>query len=103
MGKGMTPVRIELADGSAKWRPIRDLTNHVELCRAFGLSEVHTSFDLPSSARGTGSYSTGNRGNLRVCGYILHNGEPIGKLYVAKESEKFRDYDATNTPDFWKL
>lgn len=99
----LIPVRIEMADGSARWRGIRDLTNHKELCRAFGLCEISTSFDLPSSARGAGSNSSGDRGNLRICGYIMRHGEPVGKLYVAKEGERFKDYDPTTSPDFWKF
>lgn len=103
---GLIPVRVELADGTGMWRGIRNLDDHGELCRAFGLDPVATSFDLPSSARGVGSYSSGNRGNRRISGYVLRYGQPIGKLHVAYEGERFRDddpCDTKDTGDFWRL
>jgi hypothetical protein len=102
---GRIIVRIMLHDGSILWRYLDhfdDLTDHGKLCRIFNLDPVSTSFDLPSSARGIGSYQSGygptNRSRT-IDGYILRNKEPIGRLRVAHESEKFRDVDPT---ELWR-
>lgn len=102
---GHIPVRVELADGTGMWRGIRDLTDHGELCRKFSLDPVATTFDLPSSARGLGRNAVGAGGNRsgRISGYVLRNGEPIGKLIVAWDTERFRDVDPSDMQEFWKL
>jgi hypothetical protein len=66
-----------------------------ELCRAFGYDPIRTSFDLPRSASVAGGDQSGygSRGTRTVDGYVLFSGEPIGRLYVAYDGEKFKDVD----------
>lgn len=102
---GRIIVRVVLNDGARLWRYLDhfdDLTNHSKLCRIFNLDVVSTTFDLPSSARGIGSMQSGfgrSDTNRTIDGYILRHGEPIGRLHVAYESERFRDVDPT---EMWR-
>lgn len=98
------PVRVELLDGKAMWRGVKDF-EHATLCRAFGLDQASFYFDLPSSVRGIGSNSSGNRGNLVVNGFVFRAGcdEPFGKITICWESEKFRDVDPSDKQEFFKL
>lgn len=101
------PVRLELIDGTAKWRGVADF-EHATLCRAFGLDQASFYFDLPSSCRGVGSNMSGfggNRHNRVVNGYVMQAGrnEPFGKLTVCWESEKFKDVDPNDMREFYKL
>jgi hypothetical protein len=86
-GKGGILVRYELAGGDIKWRCLPDL-EHRTLCRAGGLAECHTTFDVPRSFTGGGG-----RGRRRIDGVILHGGEPIGKIALVEPGEKFADRD----------
>lgn len=83
-------VRIETLDGMVKWRNVPDL-EHRTLCRAGGLAEAITWFDVPKSFGG-GS----GRGNRKIDGSI-HQGPrdsaPIGRITLVEEGEKFRDED----------
>jgi len=98
------PVRFESLQGEAKWRSVPNF-EHATLCRAFGLDQASFYFDLPSSVRGTGSNSTGNRGSRVINGYVMRAGqvEPFGKLTIIRDSEKFRDYDPVDKREFFKL
>jgi hypothetical protein len=111
---GQTPVRLEgnpngpLA-GIGQWRGVSDF-DHGHLCRVFGLDPVRFYFDLPSSIRGVGSLSSGygggqRAGRRRINGYVMMAGrdEPVGKLSVVFDAERFRDDDPTNTRDFLDL
>lgn len=104
----LIPVRVELLDGSSMWRGLPDL-EHGTLCRAFGLDACSTWFDLPSTARGTGSSSVGggaSRRNGTVSGFIFQGpkgSDPIGKLTIAFASERFRDVDPSDRREFFKL
>ena len=80
-------VRTELADGDVKWRCVPNL-EHVTLCKAFGLDEHRTVFDVPRSFTG-GS----GRGHRRIDGVILRHGSPIGKIVLVEPGEKFKDED----------
>lgn len=83
-------VRCETLDGLIKWRNLPNL-DHLTLCRAFGLSEHVTWFDVPRSFGG-GSGSEG-----RKIEGMIHQGDrtspPIGKITIVEEREKFRDED----------
>lgn len=98
----MIPIFMQLFDGQGMWRFVKDF-EHATLCRAFGLDQASFYFDLPSSCRGVGSNSTGNRGRRRIDGFVMRHGEPVGKLQVAFEGERFRDDDPTNKSDFYRL
>lgn len=98
--KGYVMVRAEMRDGTAKWELLRpDVLregNHYLMCRAFGLDEIITWFDLPRS------FSTVEAGGLgpgrrEISGYIFQGpkgSEPVGKLTVAYEGERFREEDS---------
>lgn len=83
-------VRIETLDGMVRWRNVPDL-EHRTLCRAGGLSEEITWFDLPKSFLG-GS----GRGNRKIEG-MIHQGNlqspPIGRVTIVEEREKFSEED----------
>jgi hypothetical protein len=94
-----TLLRVEMLDGMTKWRPLVDL-EHSTLCRQFGLDPCTYYFDLPASARGVGSASSGSRGARTIDGYVMHGPtqKPAGKITFAREGERFRDDDPTD-PD----
>lgn len=103
----MIPIRAEMINGETKLRTVAAL-EHGPLCRALGLDPVRFYFDLPSSARGVGSYSSGaggNRGARKIDGYIMLHGqtEPFGKLTVAGASDKFRDVDPNDLAELFRL
>ncbi len=104
ISRNQIPVRLELIDGTAKWRGVKDF-EHSTLCRAFGLDQASFYFDLPSSVRGVGSNSSGNRGRRTINGYVMRAGrtEPWGKLTICWESERLRDYDPSDMSEFYKL
>jgi|SRR5215469_5463780 len=106
---GMIPVRAEGAPGTPLagmgiWRGVRNF-EHATLCRALGLDPCRFYFDLPSSARGIGSNSSGDRGNRVINGYIMMAGvdSPVGKLTICWEGEKFADRDPGDYRDFLDL
>lgn len=99
------PVRCDmwLGGGNARtyWHAVRTF-EHGELCRAFGLDPIRFYFDLPSSCRGVGSLSSGNRGNLRITGFVFMHGqtEPVGKLSEVKPGDKLRDFDPADRKEW---
>lgn len=110
----MIPVRFEgnpkgPLGAEGKWRGVRDF-EHATLCRAFGLDQATYYFDLPSSVRGVGSMSSGYGGGQRagrrlINGYVMQAGydEPVAKLTICWETERFHDVDPTNARDFLDL
>lgn len=103
------PVRLDgapdsILTGLGLWRGIENF-EHCTICRAFGLDPVRFYFDLPSSCRGTGSSSSGNRGTRLVNGYVMMVGRdtPVGKLTIVRDYDKFRDVDPSNMRDFLDL
>jgi hypothetical protein len=63
-----------------KFRHVGSL-DHDELCRVF------------SFGNGSNRSMTRGSGTGTVDGYVLFNGEPIARLHVAYEGEKFPDVD----------
>jgi hypothetical protein len=98
------PVRFESVEGECKWRGVKDF-EHATLCRAFGLDPVRFYFDLPSSVRGVGSNSSGNRGGRDISGYVMMAGrsEPFGTLKVCRQGERFRDVDPNDKQELYRL
>lgn len=86
-GAGGILIRYESAAGDVKWRCIPDV-EHLTMCRAFGLDEHRTQFDVPKSFVG-GS----GRGHRRCDGVVLFLGEPIGRVTLVEPGEKFKDED----------
>lgn len=102
-----TLLRVDLLDGSTKWRPLIDL-EHGTLCRQFNLDPATYIFDLPSSARGVGSSAAGAgglRNGRKINGYILHGRtrEPIGTITFAYEGERFREFDPRDAREALRL
>ena len=109
---GRQLVRIDLLDGTSKWRPLpcgaEDPNLHHLWCKQFGLDEHRVYFDLPSSARGVGSASTGyggQRGGRKINGYVMWRAtrEPIGVVTFATEGERMRDLDPNDVRDMLSL
>ena len=105
---GQQLYRVEFVDGRTLWRPYIDL-EHGTLCRQLGLDPSTFYFDLPSSARGTGSASVGaggTRGRRTVDGYVVHgpSRRPIAKItFGVREGDRFRDVDPTDAAELLKL
>jgi hypothetical protein len=108
---GRKLLRANFQQGGAiqtLWRPLIDW-EHATLCKQFGLDPCSFYFDLPSSARGTGSTVAGAGGTLtggrKIDGYILHGGtrRPIGTLTLVSESERFRDVDPCDEREMLRL
>ena len=96
-GGGRLVVRLVKKSGETCWRHVRTL-EHEELCHAFELSPVHARFDLPKSATNPGGSSqSGYRGKTErwrtIDGYLLWNGDPIGRVMITWSGEKFRDVE----------
>jgi hypothetical protein len=92
-----TLLRFDLLDGRSLWRPLIDL-EHATLCKQASLDPCSVYFDLPASARGIGSASSGyggNRGTRKIEGMIMRGADrqPIGKITFATEGERFKDGD----------
>jgi len=102
-----TLIRCELLDGTVKWRSLPNL-EHSTLCSAFGLDPCSTWFDLPSSARGTGSAQVGHgAGRARDINGMIFQGpkgsDPIGILQWVREGERVPDTDPHDRRDFFQL
>ena len=79
-----------MTDGQTYWRGVPELT-HETLCRALNMDPIRTQFDIPREHR-QGSHQDG---------VILFNGQAVGRIWVAKEGESYRDLDPTDTRSFW--
>lgn len=109
---GQIPVRFEGAPGSpfegdGRWRGVRDF-EHATLCRTFNLDPNRFYFDLPSSVRGIGANATGyggGRSARRISGFVMQSGraEPVAKLSICIDGERFKDVDPSNRQDFFNL
>lgn len=81
-------VRFETLDGVVKWRNLPDLELRT-LCRAAGLPEEVTWFDVPRSFAG-GSGSEG-----RKIEGMIHQGHrdtpPIGRITIVQQGERFEE------------
>jgi hypothetical protein len=92
MAEELIPLRLTTRGGmETKHRAVRDL-EHTTLCQAFGLDPVRHRWDLPRSVHGSRRYVESHSGRV-VEGFLMRDGEPVGKLTVCWETEKFRDYD----------
>ena len=111
---GKIPVRFDGApngplEGDTKWRGVTSF-EHAHLCRAFNLDQARFYFDLPSSVRGVGSMSSGYGGGQRagrrqISGFVFMSGrnEPVGKLTICFDAERFADRDPLSSRDFEDL
>jgi hypothetical protein len=110
---GLTPVRFDGAPGGplhgdTKWRGVRDITDHGELCRVLSLDPIRFYFDLPSSVRRGGSTMSGAGGKRSgglINGYVMMAGrsEPVGKLTIVTDGDRFKDVDPLSARDFFDL
>ena len=83
-------VRVSMADGTTMYRHV-DTLEHTDLCKAFALDPVRTTIELPKVATAGRSFD----------GVIYFGGQPAGRLWVARDGERFRDIDPTAIGDFW--
>lgn len=105
----LVPIRLELFPTETKWRAVPDF-EHSTLCRAFGLDPATFWFELPRSALGMGSNRAGYGGSdgkrRTVDGFVFagpKGTDPVGKLIVCFDSERFRDRDPLSRSDFERL
>ena len=99
--------QLHVTGRTEKWRQLLAL-DHATLCAQFGLDPFRVLFDLPTSARGTGSAMSGAGGTTngrRISGYILDRAtrEPIGTITWVREGDRFRDVDPTDEREFLRL
>jgi hypothetical protein len=107
---GLIPLRLELKEGAATnayWRAVPNM-DHGTLCRAFNLDPIRHRWDLPTTAhQGTGSrvsgYGGSTSGSRLINGILLRNGEPVGKVSVVRDGDRFWDYDPEDHRDFYNL
>lgn len=103
-------IRVELNNGMIRRCFVRtDIArdmqgHHVGLCRAFGLDECSTWFDMSNSIRDVDPTHLRMQGR-QIGGYV-HQGppgsEPIGKIVVCHPDEHFRDWHAEDK-DYLRL
>jgi hypothetical protein len=89
----------------ASWRGVHDF-EHSTLCRVFGLDPIRFWFDLPSTVRGVGSMSGAHADARRIInGYVMMAGldEPVGKLTIVRDGDKFKDVDPRDKREFFDL
>jgi hypothetical protein len=87
----MIPMRLQTVDGEMKYRTVPDV-EHSAICRAFNLDPVRTRIEWPR----------GHLPGLTQEGVVYFSGQPIARLFVAREGDTFRDVDPTSTQDFWR-
>jgi hypothetical protein len=105
-------MRFEGAPGSpyegvATWRAVPNI-RHATLCAAFGLDQASTWFDVPEAFRAEGAQRGGHSGagsRRHVSGFVMsgQRTEPIGKLTIAWDAERFADRDPYDKRDFYDL
>ena len=64
---------------------------HNALCRAFELDPVRTRIDAPSRRTACRTWEA----------VVFFGGEPIGRLFECRESDRYRDLDPTDPRDAW--
>lgn len=109
------PGRAPIEWGEILYRPLVRLDN-VTLCRQFGFDPRHHFFDLPSSANGTGSTTSGAGGSTRgrrvVSGFVTYqnanggadrNRDPLAVVEFVDEGTRDRDVDPQDRNDFERL
>lgn len=109
-----TPVCFEGAPdgpfaGEAKWRGVKNF-EHATICRAFSLDPARFSFELPSSVRGIGANQQGHGGGASAryqSGFVFlgapGKSNPVAKLTIARDGDKFADVDPTSRRDWENL
>lgn len=93
-------IRFEGRDGNIQWKAfdvsvIRE-SHHGYLCRAFKLDPASTWFDLPQSWLKVDQGDKRNQGRV-IEGFVFQGpkgSDPIGKLTVAYETEKFKEHNS---------
>lgn len=102
----LIPLRLEIyahrdAPTEVKFRAVANV-RHATLCAAFGLDQASFWFDMPATFIDGVRSHTGKV----VDGYVMRGPrgtEPVGKLTVAWETERFRDRDVDDRRDFLQL
>ena len=88
----MIPVRLTTKHSQeTKHRMVPNLA-HGTLCRAFGLDPIRHRWDLPSTMKDASHKPESHTGKIAE-GFLVREGDAVGKLTVCWESEKFRDWD----------
>ena len=93
-------IRCEMKGGDVKWKlfdvsVIRE-SHHGHLCHAFNFDPASTWFDLPTSWLKVDVNDKRNQGRV-IEGFVFQGpkgSEPIAKLTVAYEAEKFKDHNS---------
>lgn len=101
------PLRLEFfSPPEVKWRAVPNV-EHSTLCAAFGLDPASFWFDMPESFRREGSQRAGlSRTRREISGFVFRGPrgtDPVAKLFLARESDRFRDRDPLSRSDFERL
>jgi hypothetical protein len=103
----LIPLRLEhFAPNEILFRAVPNV-EHGTLCAAFGLDPVTFWFDVPESFRREGSQRAGLSASRReISGFVFRGpkgSNPVAKLSVCREGDKFRDRDPMSRADFERL
>lgn len=104
----LLPLRLEFfSPPQILWRAVPNV-EHATLCRAFGLDAM-CRFDVPESFRAQGSQrvGAGRHQSARECSGFVFRGpkgsDPIAKIAIVRDGDKFRDRDPLSRSDFERL
>jgi len=102
----LIPLRLEFfSPPEVLFRAVPNM-EHATLCRAFGLDAM-CRFDVPESFRREGSQRAGLSATRReISGFVFRGrdgSDPIAKIAIAREGDKFRDRDPESRADFERL
>lgn len=107
----LIPIRLEFAPPVPQilWRAVPN-GEHSTLCAAFGLDPCSYSFEVPESFRAEGRQRVGAGGNVarrEVSGFVFRGppgrSNPIAKISIVRDGDKFRDRDPASRADFERL
>lgn len=102
----LIPLRLEhFSPPEVLWRAVPNI-EHGTLCRAFGLDPASHRFDVPESFRREGSQRAGLSATRReISGFVFRGTktDPVAKIAIAREHDKFRDRDPASRADFERL
>jgi hypothetical protein len=102
----LIPLRLEFfSPPQILWRAVPNV-EHATLCAAFSLDQM-CRFDVPESFRVQGSQRAGLSETRReISGFVFRGpkgSDPIAKIFIARESDRFRDRDPLSRSDFERL
>ena len=96
------PIIMQLLEtGETKMRRVSNM-EHATLCRAFGLDQASYWFETPESVARDPVCRPGRKNDWPVfCG--PRGSEPVGKMEITRDGQRFRDYDPFDKSEFFNF